>query len=243
LDVITVGPPSKHRPTLIYFHGGGWRGGSKEHTLMLPLPFLAQGMNVVNVEYRLSTVSLAPAAVEDCRCALRWVYRNATNYGFDTTRLVLEGHSAGGHLSLMTGMLDSTSSLDNECPGTEEPKAAAIVNYYGPTDLAEMLQNTSTKAVVQMWLGAQPTRSELIKQLSPLSYVRKGVPPTISLHGDKDPSVHIQEASRLHEALDRASVPNKLVIIPGGGHGGWTREQNLHAQEEVSRFLKQQGVL
>jgi acetyl esterase/lipase len=209
LDVITAGPKSELRPTIIYFHSGGWLMGAKEQSVLSPLPFLAKGFDVVNVEYRLSSVSLAPAAVEDCRCALRWVYRNAKEYGFDTTKLVLEGRSAGGHLSLMTGMLDSGTLFDSECPGTEDLKVAAIVNYSGLTDLADMLANPDIigKSVVQAWLGAQPNRTELIKQLSPLSHVRKGVPPTISLHGDKDPRVHVQEAVRFHAALDNVGGP------------------------------------
>ena len=64
-------------PTLVYFHGGGWTAGSKEISSLTFLPYLEMGWTVVNVEYRLSSISLAPAAVEDARCALRWMYRNA----------------------------------------------------------------------------------------------------------------------------------------------------------------------
>jgi len=60
---------------LIYIHGGGWVGGSKESRVLRLLPWMEMGWAVVNVQYRLSDISLAPAAVEDCRCALRWVYR------------------------------------------------------------------------------------------------------------------------------------------------------------------------
>src|ERR1700678_3260225 len=74
LDVITAGPRSVARPTLIYFHGGGWLEGSKDSVLLYMLPYLARGMNAVNVEYRTAPESLAPAAVEDARCALHWVY-------------------------------------------------------------------------------------------------------------------------------------------------------------------------
>ena len=125
LDVTTAGPRSQTRPTLIYIHGGGWTGGSKEQYAFWSLPFLARGMNIVNVEYRLASVSLAPASVEDCRCALRWVFQHAKEFGFDTAKLAVDGHSAGGHLSLMTGMLDPSARFDNECPGKEPLKVAA----------------------------------------------------------------------------------------------------------------------
>src|SRR5579884_3396171 len=61
------------RPTLIYIHGGGWVLGTKESAVMSFLPWLEMGWNVINVEYRLSHVALAPAAVEDCLCALKFV--------------------------------------------------------------------------------------------------------------------------------------------------------------------------
>src|SRR5438105_9556893 len=64
-------------PTVIFIHGGGWVSGSKEAAVLWTLPYLEMGFSVVNVEYRLGHNSLAPAAVEDCRCALRWVVRNA----------------------------------------------------------------------------------------------------------------------------------------------------------------------
>lgn len=249
LDVITVDRSKDPRPTVIYIHGGGWVGWTKEETELRVLPYLARGMNAVNVEYRLASVSLAPAAVEDCRCALRWVYDHATEYGFDTTKLVVAGESAGGHLSLMTGMLTPSAGFDDECPGhvtagePEEMRVAAIVDYFGITDVPDVLQGPNARSWALMWFAGLPNRLVLAKRLSPLTYVRKGLPPIIILHGDKDPTVPYQEAVRLHEALNAASVPNQLVTIHGGGHDGWTREQNLRAQAAIFHFLETHGIL
>ena len=87
LDVIMARDTSRPRPTLLFTHGGGWIQGVKENRALIFLPYLARGMNVVNIEYRLSDVALAPAAVEDSRCALRSIYANAKEYGFDVNRL------------------------------------------------------------------------------------------------------------------------------------------------------------
>jgi acetyl esterase/lipase len=243
LDVITAGPRSQTRPTLIYIHGGGWIHGSKEQYSLWSLPFLARGMNVVNVEYRMAGDALAPAAVEDCRCALRWVYKRAKDYGFDTTKLVVAGHSAGGHLSLMTGMLDASAGFDNEGPGKEELKVAASVNFYGITDVAEVLDGPKRQDWAVMWLGALPDRMELARRLSPLTYIRSGLPPIISLHGDGDPVVPSEQAVRLHQALDHVGVPNQLVMFRAHQHGAWTREQNLAAEAAVFEFLEKHNVL
>ena len=89
--------------------------GTKESTLLYGLPYMAHGMNFINVEYRMAPESLAPAAVEDCRCALHWAYDHAQDYGIDTSKIVVSGHSAGGHLALMTGLLTPKDGFDNSC--------------------------------------------------------------------------------------------------------------------------------
>src|SRR5205085_10530423 len=95
------------------------------------MPWLEMGCNVVNVEYRLARISQAPAAVEDCLCALRWVHGQAKDYHIDTSRLVVTGASAGGHLALTTGMIPKSAGLHRQRPGAPLPKVAAIANWYG----------------------------------------------------------------------------------------------------------------
>jgi acetyl esterase/lipase len=195
------------------------------------------------VEYRLAKVSIAPAAVEDCRCALRWVIKNAKQYNFDITRLITTGNSAGGHLALTTGMLPDSAGLDRECYGTEDLKVAAIVNWYGITDVADELEGPNLKGYAVTWLGSLPNREEVARRVSPLQYVRKGLPPIITIHGDADPTVPYQHAVRLQKALNEAGVPNQLVTIPGGHHGNFTTEQNIHAFTEIFAFLKKNGLM
>ncbi len=127
LDVMAPRVVEQPLPTLVYIHGGGWVGGTKEGSVLWTLPYLEMGWSVVNVEYRLARNALAPAAVEDCRCALSWVFQNAGEYGFDPDRIVLTGGSAGGHLSLITGMLPVSAGLDRRCPvrNPDEPDRAA----------------------------------------------------------------------------------------------------------------------
>ncbi len=257
LDVITAGSKSVARPTVIYFHGGGLVDGVKEGAVLKLLPYLARGMNAVNVEYRMAPDGLAPAAVEDARCALHWVDENADAYGFDRSKIVVAGHSAGGYLALMTGMLTAADNFDKGCTrlsadwregSIRDVKVAAIVNFYGITDFADLLQGSNTRNFATRWFGDLPNRMELARQVSPLTYVGKNVPPIITIAGDKDPIVPYPHQVRLHEGLTRAGVPNQLVTIQGGGHGStqpdaWNREQNLHSQQEVFRFLEKHGII
>ena len=242
LDVYSRTDTQAPQPTIIFIHGGGWTGGAKETQTFSLMPYLEMGWNAVNVEYRLARVSLAPAAVEDCLCALRWVIRNAKQYGFDTTKLVVSGGSAGGHLALTTGMIPASAGLDRQCPGTEELKVAAIVDWYGITDVADLLDGENMRTYAVQWLGSMPNRVDIAKRVSPLTYVRAGIPPIISIQGDADPVVPYSHSVRLQQALEKAGVDHELVTIPGGKHGNFTRAENQRAYAAIKAFLGKHGL-
>jgi len=229
-------------PVLMYIHGGGWRGGSKESSVLRLLPWLEKGWAVVNVQYRLAEVSLAPAAVEDCLCALRWVIQNADTYNIDADRVVVTGNSAGGHLALTTGMIPASAGLDRECPGPEELSVAAIINWYGITNVGDLLDGENMKTYAVTWMGSMPNRLEIAARVSPLSYVRAGLPPILSIHGDADPTVPYQHGVRLHEELAKAGVANELHTVPGGRHGGFDREETVAIFDTIDRFLTKHGL-
>jgi acetyl esterase/lipase len=230
-------------PTLVYIHGGGWIFGTKESSVLQFLPFLEKGWTVVNVEYRMASSSLAPAAVEDTRCALRWIYRNAQQWHFDTSKIVLTGHSAGGHLSLITGMLPAGTGLDNQCYGQEKLNVAAIINWYGISDVNDLIKGPNLKNYAVMWMGSQPNAEEIARRVSPLTYVREGLPPILTIHGDSDPVVPYSQATRLHEALDKAKVPNQLLTIKGGGHGEFSQADYVRSYETIWAFLRQHNII
>jgi len=249
LDVYMPAAAAQPTPVVVVIHGGGWVEGTKEERVLEMMPYLQMGFAAVNVEYRLGRVSLAPAAVEDCRCALHWVFANAKKYNFDPARVVLQGGSAGGHLALMTGMLTPSAGVDRVCrapmdnywsenPGTsKDPRVAAIVNWFGITDVLDELHGPNAKGYAVLWLGDQANADEIAKRVSPINYVTGDVPPIITIHGDKDALVPYVDAVRLHKALDAAKVPNQLYTVAGANHGGFTFEQNQKAWEAVRRFL------
>jgi acetyl esterase/lipase len=245
LDVYLPRNLKAPNPTLVYIHGGGWVTGTKEAASLQVLPWLEMGWTVVNVEYRLGKNSLAPAAVEDCRCALRWVMRNAKQYNFDVDKIVLTGHSAGGHLALITGMVPGAAGLDRQCPSSfskppaaaDEPKVAAIINWFGITDVGDLFNGPNAQGYAIAWFGSLTNRDEIARRVSPLTYVRAGLPPVLSIHGDADPVVPYSHAVRLHQALDRAAVPNQLLTIPGGKHGGFSGAEMQRAFQAVREFL------
>lgn len=241
-------------PTVINVHGGGWVEGTRESEIPILLPYLARGFTVVNVGYRLGRVAPAPAAVEDLRCALRWLVNNAERFKIDRDRIVITGGSAGGHLALTTALLTSASGFDATCPtnddrrwtsGEEEPalKVAAVVNWFGITDVADLLEGPHAKHYAIEWLGARPDRRELARALSPLTMVRRGAAPVLTIHGDADQLVPYSHAVRLHEALDKAGVPNRLISVSQGGHGGFSKAEMQADFAAIFSFLGELGLL
>jgi len=229
--------------TVIYFHGGFWAAGSKDASLMSLMPWLEMGWTVVNVEYRLARVALAPAAVEDCLCALRFIAAQAKTYNIDTARIVLTGESAGGHLTLTTGMIPETSGLARQCAGaTPIPRVAAMINWFGITDVADVIDGPHAANLAVTWLGSLPNKDEIAKRVSPLTWVRPGLPPILTIHGDMDQLVPYDEAVRLHAALAKAGVTNQLLTIPGGRHGNFTPEERSKIFSTIRDFLGKNGL-
>lgn len=230
-------------PTVIYYHGGGWFFGDRTGALPYLTPWLARGWNVVNVEYRMSGTALAPAAVEDARCALRWVYRNAQQFHLETDRIIVTGHSAGGHLALMAGMLQESDRLDNDCPveptmGEPPLKVAAVVDWYGPTDLPDLIDGTNRKTYAVAWFGGLMNRDAEARRVSPLQYVRSGLPPIFIVHGDQDPVVPYAQSVRLHGELDRKHIINRLYTIAQGKHGLFGADNDIAAYKAMWDFLE-----
>jgi len=249
LDVYRPAEAPGPTPVVVFIHGGGWVEGTKEERVLEMMPYLQMGFAAVNLEYRFGRISMAPAAVQDCRCALHWVFANAKKYNFDPFRVVLQGGSAGGHLALMSGMLTPAAGFDRECrasaddyysenPGTgKDPRVAAIVNWFGITDVLDELHGTNAKGYTVAWVGDQPNADEIAKRVSPINHVTKDLPPTLTIHGDKDALVPYEQAVRLHKAPAAAKVRNELYTVAGANHGGYTLEPNQEAGEAVRRFL------
>lgn len=247
LDIWYPRDNDKPTPTVVYIHGGGWIFGSKEGAVYQLLPYLERGWRVVNVEYRMAGNSLAPGSVEDTRCALRWIYRNAAQWKFDTSKIILTGHSAGGHLSLITGMLPDGTPLDNRCYGDAKygdvpMKPAAIVNWYGISDVNDLIEGPNVKNYAKMWMGSMSNAAEVAKSVSPLTYVRKDLPPVITIHGDKDDVVPYTHATRLHDALIKSGNVSQLLTITGGGHGMFAQKDYESSFAGIWKFLEAQGI-
>ncbi|CAD5912609.1 Carboxylesterase NlhH [Planktothrix tepida] len=232
--------------TLVAIHGGGWISGTKEEVLPQLIPFLTQGWSVVNVEYRLGTVALAPAAVEDVRCALRWVFSNGSKYQFDLNKIVVIGGSAGGHLATLCSILPNSAGFDrlteisdyNHSENLPKLNVAAIINLFGIMDVNDILSGINRKDYAVFWFGKQPNIEELAHKISPINYVRSGLPPVLTIHGNQDELVPYQQAVKMHQKLDDFRVPNQLLTLTGAGHGNFSPEQAYLIYQTIQDFLQ-----
>jgi acetyl esterase/lipase len=224
---------ARSKPTLLWIHGGGWTAGSKEEDALFILPYLGDGWSVVSVEYRLASTAAAPAAVEDCRCALAWLLQNAARHGVSTERVVISGISAGGHLALTTAGLYTSNARECRVPAGFKP--AAVINWYGPSDLTELAFGDNPFDQAVEWIRG---RKEIAKLVSPLHHVSASAPPVLTIHGSADDVIPYSQSVRLHEALSNAGVANQLITIEGAHHGDFTAGQIARAYDAIRSFLR-----
>jgi len=147
MDLYTNPVSKEPTPVVVNIHGGGWNHGSKESQTGFKY-FFKEGFAVANIEYRLVDVSPAPAAIEDIRCALIYLYQHADALNIDTNKIVIMGSSAGAHLALMAGLLANDKRFDTNCEYDTNIKVAAIIDKYAPTDLTSVVQGS-----IKRWLG------------------------------------------------------------------------------------------
>jgi acetyl esterase/lipase len=237
LDIVqSPAPALKNRPGVIVIHGGGWIEGDKARMLdRFCIPLVQHDFVVANVEYRLAKAASAPAAVNDVLQAAQWFYNHAGRYKVDPRQILVLGSSAGGHLALMVGMLPVSADLGPVI------KIAAIINFFGISDVAEQLEGPHSAPYAAEWIPEQAGRMDLARRLSPITYVRKGLPPILSIHGDADQTVPYDQSVRLTKALKEAGDDTELITVTGGQHG-FQPEEMSKIWPQIFKWLKKRRI-
>ena len=224
-------------PAMIVIHGGGWTGGAKASMVAnWVVRYLEKGFVVANVEYRLAAAATAPAAVEDALKAANFFFDNAKKYGVDPKRVAVTGGSAGGHLALMVGMTPKSAKLGKPV------KIRAVINFYGITDVDDQLHGPNMRKYAITWVPDGPERTAIARRVSPMTYVRKDVPPVLTLHGDADATVPYQHGINITKALNEAGAKAEMISVPKGIHG-FPKETQDRLYPQIFDFLKKHGVM
>ena len=228
----------KSRPGILIVHGGGWIEGdkssfsSKKHGVPGNIVEFAElGFVAVTINYRMSKEAPFPAALEDCKAAVRWLRAHAKEYNLDKEHIGAYGNSAGGHLALMLGMTDKAAGLEGDGPHQEESSMVqAAVSDSGPLDLKTQYESGALRGIVNQFLGGPPEgdRLKLYRQASPSERISRNTPPLLLIYGVSDGQVPVETADAFVAALGKAKLddvsyhrlayvdhcPHSLIRVP-----------------------------
>lgn len=229
------------RPAVVCLFGGGWISGSRTGMRSFIQYLAGYGYVAVAPTYRLAPQYPFPAAVADVRQCVRWLRRNAKEYNIDPDHIGAMGQSAGGHLALMLGLASDKDRFgpDDEPQAGESARVQAVVNYFGPGDMASKEWSAlANRRFIVPFLGGTPAeRPEEYRKASPITYVTRDAAPILTLQGDKDTTVPMPMAVELHKKLDAVGAKNKLVIFKGLGHGTWREPFMTDSRRQMVRFF------
>ncbi len=198
-------------PVIVVIHGGGWLEGDKSSFASdkhgVPgniVEFARLGFAGATINYRLSKEAPHPAALDDCRAAIRWLRTHAVEYQLDPHRIGAYGNSAGGHLALMLALLDDPN--DRARPLEQSSRVQAAVSDSGPIDLLTDHSNGALRTVIEQFMGGAPEgdRRRLFELASPGHHVSPHGPPLMLIYGEIDQQVDVKTADRFVGALGAA---------------------------------------
>lgn len=221
--------------TVIMIHGGSWSGGDKSdfNNDILNLKPLLGNYAIFNLNYRLANGSsvLLQQQLNDIDAAIAFIHSKAAEYNINTSKLAVMGASAGAHLTLLR-------SYKNNSDG----KIKAVVNLFGPTDMAWMYNShpvaSLTQPIIANVMGGTPiTHANVYTSGSPINFVTATVPPTIIFHGTADIVVPISESINLQNKLQLAGVPHQYITYTGEAHG-WTGTNLVDTYNKAVAFIK-----
>ena len=205
-------------PAVLWIHGGGWERGDKSGNS--GAQFLADGGFVTaSLSYRLSGDSPFPAAVEDCKCAIRFLRASAPKYGIDPDRIGVAGSSAGGHLAELVATADQSTGLEgNGGWQNVSSKVQAAASYYGVSDLTTPFPPDTVQVIVKFFRGTEKEKPQLYRKASPILYVSKDDPPLLLAHGENDDGVPFDQSVRMAEAYRRLGLSVEFIAVKNAGH-------------------------
>jgi acetyl esterase/lipase len=225
-------------PLILWVHGGGWEGGSKDSAGPV-VNMLGRGYVLASTNYRLSRHAPFPAQIHDVKGAVRYLRANAKKYKIDPDRFGVAGGSAGGHLVALLGTSGDVKELEGDVgPKDVSSRVQCVIDFFGPTDLLKLSPaNAKENPVTRLLGGSTADKRELAVSANPITYVSKDDPPFLIVHGDKDPVVPLSQSELLYEALKKAGVDATLKVVPEAGHGNGIFTPEL-AKQYVEFFEK-----
>ena len=227
---------SKSMPAVIFFFGGGWTSGTVTQFVPQAKHLADRGMVAVVADYRVfGRHQTSPfEAVADAKSALRWLRTSGPQFGVDPSRIVAAGGSSGGHIALSAAMFDGFDEPGENTKVSSRPNALVLFNPAVDT-------SRETPAVLVQRFGGRG------RELSPLHGIRRGLPPTLILHGKADETVPYSDVQRFCTESRGLGNQCELIGYEGAPHGFFNpgRGGTWHSDtlQEMERFLTRLGYL
>lgn len=232
LDVYYPIDTRSPRPLLVWIHGGAWKAGSKDNVPWIHQ--LQRGYVVASIEYRFSQKAIFPAQIHDCLAAIRYLRKNASQFGIDPKKIGVGGSSAGGHLAALVGTSGGQGHFKPVGGNADvDDGVLAVCDIFGPTNFWTVIEQADSDPNVknifkfdegdpysQLIGGGLGKDRDRCDAVSPVHYVSKNSPPFLIIHGDHDTLVPYAQSVELAKKLKEFGVEVLLQGITGAGHGG-----------------------
>lgn len=223
-------------PLIVHIHGGAFRFGDKgDFQVRCWLEGLQRGYAVASINYRMSAEALFPAAVHDCKAAIRWLRGNAAHYHLDPARVAVVGGSAGGNLAEMVAVSPHVPELEDLTLGCAEQSCAvqACAPWFGPTDFLRMdaqlaaqgfatTTHNNADSPESLYMGGQITQlpAEWIHKADPATWITPELPPMFVQHGNMDDTVPVGQSEIFVDAIRQQLGASRVEfeVLAGAKH-------------------------
>ena len=216
-------------PAVVLVHGGGWNHGDKADNFRWVFePLSKAGFAWFSVNYRLAPSYRYPAAIDDVVAAIEYVEAHAAQYHIDPKRIALSGESAGGHIvAYIAARYDRKLHI------------AAVVPFYPATDFEKLVEGpdktpNAFRGVTQFVnvTTIDDAARKVLRQASPVTWVHKGMPPFLFIHGTADQLCNFRQTQEMCDKMRQAGSACEIYAVQGAPHwiGNWEKERDAHPE-------------
>jgi len=243
MNMVTLDNEKKNKPAVIIIHGGGWEAGSKEDAMWMAYDMANLGFTAFSISYRLTGDAPYPAQIEDCKTAVRFVRANAEKFNINPDKIGAYGHSAGGHLASMLGVLPDRKYEGDLGNKTTSSAVQAVINNVGPVDLEYYKEINGTPAIIRennfpkLFGKNKEGMDYWIKEASPITFVSEKSVPHIVLYGTDDDLVPYKQGYPFVEKMKQNKIYCEFRVIEDGGHILDTKKINPLIEAFCHKFL------
>jgi acetyl esterase/lipase len=238
----------KPLPLILWIHGGAWRFGTRHDDAALHQVIAQNGFACFSIQYRLTGEAIFPAAIQDCKCAVRYARAHADSLNINPEKIGAWGSSAGAHLSTMLGTSAGVAEFEGDGGWSDYSSAVqAVCDWYGPTDFSRMsafpcdFDHDAPDSPESLLIGgAVQVHPELVRQANPITYISPNTPPMFIVHGKLDRIVPFNQSELLVEALKTQGTEVEFLPLENAVHGGAGFEADSEAARKSIEFFRRQ---